>query len=960
MNNNVSDFFNIYGYSDNTGYIPRVYEVKVSKDDNVISINKENELVASIKLQVDGNVLSLIGKNDVPFSSIDLPLSSTITNISYDADKQAIIITVHDSNGNDENIEIPLSNILDDYAKKEDVEKNSQAILDEANIRETADQAFAQKDAEIDEKLSKKVEWTELPTEENPNRKSIVLENHDTILGRNTDGGTNNLVMLSKWNKADYGSTEISLNLNGKDIHPTYNDNEEIAFINDINNALGTVRLLKTNDLEYTLYSNNQEVGKIIIPKDQFLKNVEYNTETFILKFTFETSEGENVVDIDMSKLSNIYEAGEGLSLNENTFNIAIDNTLNEKYLQLSENGIAVNGIDNALSEIDEKLSKKVEWTEIPTEEAPNRKSIVLENHDTILGKDTNGAASNLLMLSKWNKVDVGTSKLPINFNTPKDVRPTVQEAGQSGEEAYQIAYTSDLQSGLYNLGEVESFNNLDEAASAKGVCDIQENIILPFKITSSSGKESGFIVNVRYGEKISQALYWKQSLTPEMYRTLTIDAEGNIDNPPFYPYDKGQKLYNDTLPNQSIFTLTTEASDDDIKTALTDVLGDKTPITDKQLDECLKYGYYLLESSMRVPVYVGWNGNSYTLTMVGLANPISNPVIATVSLAINDGVYSITKNGNRSTIITASNIENNASFVNLQTNEQLLLSRIEVLEAKLSELSKTNIEEVTLSADSEDNLNDDSKDYIIAGESTKSMNIVGKSVKMDNVSITNNARTDVKAKDVEIKNTTLSGDFPKDNGNCPFKINDAEYIVIRDMIFDSNNIYNGIEIGLDSTTLPKSVLIENCKFLGHFSNNAILIFGTQDNAVINVNNCYFEEVSNPIRLSNNKNVHCTLNITNCKIDKWDVNTPWQGMIIFQDYTSGDIENANTNNLFAPEKITVNVINTIGPNNKKVTMPSNIADVCGTGNEKQLFYVWDNYRNLVPYEKQKYPSFNII
>ena len=179
MNNNVSDFFNIYGYSDNTGYIPRVYEVKVSKDDNVISINKENELVASIKLQVDGNVLSLIGKNDVPFSSIDLPLSSTITNISYDADKQAIIITVHDSNGNDENIEIPLSNILDDYAKKEDVEKNSQAILDEANIRETADQAFAQKDAEIDEKLGKKVEWTEIPTEENPNRKSIVLENHD-------------------------------------------------------------------------------------------------------------------------------------------------------------------------------------------------------------------------------------------------------------------------------------------------------------------------------------------------------------------------------------------------------------------------------------------------------------------------------------------------------------------------------------------------------------------------------------------------------------------------------------------------------------------------------------------------------------------------------------------------------------------------------------------------------------
>jgi hypothetical protein len=48
-------------------------------------------------------------------------------------------------------------------------------------------------------------------------------------------------------------------------------------------------------------------------------------------------------------------------------------------------------------------------------------------------------------MISKWNTVDFGTSSLPINLNTPDGVRPTVQEASQSGEQAHKIAYLSDF-----------------------------------------------------------------------------------------------------------------------------------------------------------------------------------------------------------------------------------------------------------------------------------------------------------------------------------------------------------------------------------------------------------------------------------------------------------------------------------------------------------------------------------
>lgn len=73
------------------------------------------------------------------------------------------------------------------------------------------------------------------------------------------------------------------------------------------------------------------------------------------------------------------------------------------------------------------------------------RKTIQLNNHDSISGVMTDGTGVNLLMVSKLDTVDLGSPKLKANINTPKGVRVTVQEAGQSGEEANEIAYMSDI-----------------------------------------------------------------------------------------------------------------------------------------------------------------------------------------------------------------------------------------------------------------------------------------------------------------------------------------------------------------------------------------------------------------------------------------------------------------------------------------------------------------------------------
>ena len=186
------------------------------------------------------------------------------------------------------------------------------------------------------------------------------------------------------------------------------------------------------------------------------------------------------------------------------------------------------------------------------------------------------------------------------------------------------------------------------------------------------------------------------------------------------------------------------------------------------------------------------------------------------------------------------------------------------MLEGKLNSLMFNDAETIE-SYDGTQTLNDPSKSYVVSDANiTNSNTIVAKNITMDNAELSNNARMSVKAKDVTFNSLNINGDFPKSNGNSVVKVDEAEYVIFKDMTFDSSNVYNGIEIGLSNSaaTLPKNIIFENCKFTGTFSNNAILIFATQDNAIITLSNCQFDKVSNVLRLSNRTNAkNVTVNI---------------------------------------------------------------------------------------------------
>lgn len=97
--------------------------------------------------------------------------------------------------------------------------------------------------------------------------------------------------------------------------------------------------------------------------------------------------------------------------------------------------------VDEKISAVDERLSDAVFYDD--NNDIVPRGNIRLGNNQKVLGADTTGAEFNLIELSKWDIVDVGTGRHHINLNS--DSRPTVQLTGETGDQSHPIAYQSEV-----------------------------------------------------------------------------------------------------------------------------------------------------------------------------------------------------------------------------------------------------------------------------------------------------------------------------------------------------------------------------------------------------------------------------------------------------------------------------------------------------------------------------------
>lgn len=200
----------------------------------------------STKDEVDTKLANYLKKSDyIPFNGytkqeVDLMLTNYITKKELSRELESYISAK------------TLDQILENYLRKDWAREFylSRKEANEIYAKKSeissggADLSNYATKAEVDEKINlanqMNAKFTTIPVSEDCTckvRKSLMLNNHDTISGYKSNGEEAvNLIMCSKWDKVDIGSTQVPLNLNGSEERPTYNDEKPLALYEDVEN----------------------------------------------------------------------------------------------------------------------------------------------------------------------------------------------------------------------------------------------------------------------------------------------------------------------------------------------------------------------------------------------------------------------------------------------------------------------------------------------------------------------------------------------------------------------------------------------------------------------------------------------------------------------------------------------------------------------------------------------------
>lgn len=138
----------------------------------------------------------------------------------------------------------------------------------------------------LDDKYQEKGDYVSF-TNISKDRKGIVLDNYNNILGKGTDGSSYNIAMVSKWDVVDFGSSSLPINLNGSNDRPTYNDSKKLALVDDVVNLTEFIKQ-KFNSLNTVIDKIDTQFNTI----ESRLKDLEIQVS--ILNNTIEDLQTDN------------------------------------------------------------------------------------------------------------------------------------------------------------------------------------------------------------------------------------------------------------------------------------------------------------------------------------------------------------------------------------------------------------------------------------------------------------------------------------------------------------------------------------------------------------------------------------------------------------------------------------------------------------------------------------------
>lgn len=719
---------------------------------------------------------------------------------------------------------------------------------------------------------------------------------------------------------------------------------EEIQSL--VDKSFNTTKLTSEGQ-ELQLSINGKNVSTVVI-EDKYLQNIRFDENTKELVFSIGDNSDE--LKIDLSKVLGDFATKKDI---EDKIGNLVDNAPEslDTLLELSK---ALGDDPNFATTVFTEIGKKINKTEVYTRDESNDlfqpKGNYLTEHQDISNLATKEEVDNVINsipsidnLASETYVDEKIAAIPpvdlSEYATKEDIKNSVkyQEFGDNRKTIQLSNYDNisgiDTKGTGHNLVMLSKWDVADFGAAGvkmnlngseeRPTYNDNKEIALLDDINNVDNKLSNYITKEEVSEGYQvKGNYLTEHQSLENYPTkdeLKTEIDKTVQFTTSEYQGRTKKVI--TLDNDELVNARSNSEE----------LENKVDVNGKAIS--------LIQLNR-------WNvvdvGSPYTLTNINTPDGV-RPTIQEKSQSVPE----------------AHKIAYLSDFENINNIVNSLSTNVKMLQMKLDAINKSNIEIIEITNDVIPEMADAKKDYIISGNINTTANISGKSIELNNVSITNDARLKLNANDIEIRDLNLNGDFPKANGNSVIQINNAEFILFKDMVFDSNNIYNGIEIGLSTTATQqvKNIIFENCKFKGKFANNAILIFATENNSVITLNNCHFDKVSNALRISNKTNSkNVVININNCTIDGWDSNPEYQGFIIFEDYTNKTEEDVNTNNLFAPEKIKVNINNLVYQGKKLA--PTDMASVCGTANKNQIIYVYADAIGLIAYDLNKYPNIN--
>ena len=830
---------------------------------------------------------------------------------------------------------------------------------------ETASTLFATKD-EVEEGLAQKQPVGDYPQYQNfsagattDQRKTIQLNNFDSISGLMTNGTGVNLVMVSKWDKADFGSTQLPFNINSKDGVVQINDSLTVVDNKQLEAAIA----------DFTTASDVDGIVDAAIAPLVTNEALSSAVSTLNTQFTAALEEKANVSDVYLKSAADTKFA----------LKSDIPTALpNPNALTIKYNGVQAFVYDGSSAEtgnfvvtadtvpgIQEKIDASLESYAKTADLTAYALKTELDSY--ALKTDLNGFATQDQLTQYALKTEL--PEIPEALPNPEAL--TIKYNGQEafsydGSRAETGNFVVNLETvpvskedatsakdyidskaikAVYNLGNFATSGQAENAAAADDVYNNKEYSLLVY--TTDAGQNGQIINTVSNSNKTTQRLYLDGTLYT---RTIAVvDGEKQVS-----AWALAENFV--ALPKRSVlpslFSLTTDAESDTIKAAMTDAISNES-ITLDDLNKCLQYGYTLREYSMQAgSIFVGFSGQGFTLTYVGFANPSQDPAIMSIIIDVTaDGQYSVLRNGTRAIALTSNNIASNSVITKLSdsvsslessttSDVALLKTQLQILQDQVQQIKTPSIEDVEITQEAA-SVSEPDKDVAFNGVvDSYAASIIAKSIQSNNAMI-ESGRLAAKAEagDVSIKNLSTSGNLDKSVSNAGLSVDTDEYVTINAVNWQQSG-YNAIEVGLSSA--PKSVLIDGIDFAAAMSNNAISVFDWQENAVITISNCHFADVSNALRISNRGNKPATLNIINCSVDKW-TEGEYAGFICMQDFTSGSAEAAKEANQFG--KLTINFINTTGPNGMKIV-----------GNAQQLvenhqIYLYTDWEGIVNYSE---------